>query len=52
MGGCCESSKAADRKGELDSIESIELIVATLNYSGILNSPFEFYVPTFQQELN
>jgi hypothetical protein len=28
------------------------LRVATLNYCGIMNSPFEFYCPDFERELD
>ena len=41
-------SSPSDRTG---GINEKELIVATLNYCGIMHSPFEFYVDQFSSEL-
>lgn len=40
--GCNESSTVADKPIKGGSKDA--LVVASLNYCGIMNSPFEFYV--------
>jgi hypothetical protein len=48
--GCINSDINQTQLQEID-LKKNELIVATLNYCGIMNSPFEFYCDDYLEEL-
>lgn len=50
MGGCVGGNEDK-RKSRTDLDVKSHLTVATLNYCGIMNSPFEFYCDGFTNEL-
>jgi hypothetical protein len=50
MGGCIGGNDEK-RKSRIDLDVKNHLTVATLNYCGIMNSPFEFYCDGFTSEL-
>lgn len=53
--GCCQTDPKPRPQRSIKHANTYippdSLIVATLNYCGIMNSPFEFYCNDYEQEL-
>lgn len=49
--GCINNGQAAPLTTSSEIVPTTTLTVATLNYCGIMNSPFEFYCDDYLTEL-